>query len=86
MHLWFGVGQFGQNVCGVLEERVSYLPLCAVARCLLLPSVCSRRREEPFRWPGAAKGPTFASALVVDGRYLCSCARVCACESRVLAG
>ena len=25
---------------------------------------------------GAAKGPTFASALVVDGRYLCSRARV----------
>ena len=35
---------------------------------------------------GAAKGSTFAPALVVDGRYLCSCARVHACESRVSAG
>ena len=35
---------------------------------------------------GAAKGPTFASALVVDGRYLCSCVRVRACESRVSTG
>ena len=34
----------------------------------------------------AAKGPTFASALVVDGRYLCSCARVRACASRVSTG
>ena len=38
------------------------------------------------RCAGAAKGPTFGSALVVDGCYLCSCARVRACESRVLAG
>ena len=41
-----------------------------------------RERVDTVR-VGAATGPTFASALVVDGRYLCSCVRVCVCESRV---
>ena len=41
--------------------------------------------SESTRCAGAAEGPTFASALVVDGCYLCSCMRVRACESRVLA-
>ena len=39
--------------------------------------------SESTRCAGAAEGPTFASALVVDGCYLCSCVRVRACESRV---
>ena len=44
-----------------------------------------RERVDTVR-VGAATGPTFASALVVDGRYLCSCVRVRACESRVSTG
>ena len=53
--------------CLVVGIRVSYLCLCVVVVCLLVPP----ERVDTVR-AGAAKGPAFAAALVVDGCYLCA--------------